>query len=218
MLQNKAPLIYRIKCNTCNSFHIKEGLIPTLVCPVNITHEVNPDYLSALEDTGIQNTLIKDYKKHRKELIEYVTNNFSNMTVQELMYASAHFCTPKQVRDQFFTIEEQIDLGMLFNSRSTESRRLRWEKALVTLYNYTSLVDAFLIGQDIETPVFRYLNYGLEGTSEGDTEGLFDYVTSTSGTVYETTGLTTKNIEMVVSGVTINDVATKVVNILKAID
>lgn len=218
MLRNKAPILYRIKCNTCNSFIIKEGLMPKLECPVDPLHSIDTSYYASLEDAGLQSTLLKDYKKHRKELIEYVTNNFQTMSVDELMYASAHFCTPKEVRDQFFSIEEQIELGMLFNSRSTESRKLRWERALVTLYNYTTLADAFLIGQDIETPVFRYLNYGLEGISEGDTEGLFDYITSTSGTSYENIGLITKNIEMAVSGVTINDVATKLLDILKGIN
>lgn len=213
----KAPYLYKIKCNTCNSFICKEGLIPDWSCPNGEVHEVEPGYIAVFDDTEKQLECQVDYKKHRKNLIERVTVSGSEMSEIELMYASAHFCTPKEIRDQFFTVEEQIELGKVFHRRSTESRKLRWNKGLVEMFNHISLQDSFEVGMEIELLAFRYLNYGIEGTSEGDGEGIFDYFAATSGTSYETTGFPTKDFTISVSGVTMQDLSTKLLNVLKGI-
>jgi hypothetical protein len=38
----------------------------------------------------------------------------------------------------------------------------------------------------------RYMQFGIEGTIEGDVEGLFDYIESRAGTSYATTGFSSK--------------------------
>lgn len=217
MTNIKAPFLYKVRCNDCNSFIYKESLIPDFTCNINPEHTINTDYVGLLEDSGEQNTCKKDYKKHRKELIDLVISTGGNLPIETLSYAAAHFCLPKEMRDQFLTQEEQIELGKLFHSRATESRSLRWKNAQAELYNYVSLADAFEIGKEIEMPILRYLNYGIEGTTEGDCEGLFDYIGSISGTSYESTGFINKNIQLTVSGVTLQEISTIILNILRGI-
>ena len=212
MVQIKAPVLYRLKCNTCNSFIIKEGLIPKYTCNVSDGHIIDQNYFAVLEDENLQKTLEKDYKKHRKELIEYLTVSGASMSQQDLMYATAHFCTPKSIRDQFFTIEEQIELGRDFNRRSIESRRLRWDSASVELFNRLDLQEAFAIGQTLELPAFRYLNYGIEGTTVGDPPGIFDYFMGTSGTPYEVNNFMSTN--YVPIGMTLEELQNKILDIV----
>lgn len=212
----KAPFLYKIKCNTCNSFIEKESLIPDYTCPHGINHEINLEYIGIMNDENMQKHCQKDYKQHRKDLIQLMTVSGSELDMNTLKYASAHFCAPKELRDMFFSLEEQIELGKDFHQRSTESRKNRWNSGLVYLYNYVTLADSFIIGQELELLAFRYLNYGIEGTPEGDAEGLFDYILATSGTSFENTGLAKKELELVVSGVTYSGLADKIISILRA--
>jgi hypothetical protein len=218
MSEIKVPFLYKIKCIDCNSFIAKEGLIPELICPINESHQIDQNYLAVLDDVNLQKFCNKDYKKHRKELIERIVASGNQMNMSELYYAAAHFCLPKENRDMFFSLEEQIELGKEFHRRSTESRFLRWTNSLVNLYNYISLEDSFIIGREVEILAFRYLNYGVEGTPEGDEEGLFDYVMSISGTSYENSGLSKKTMDILVSGVTMQDVAAILMKKLRAED
>ena len=206
---------YRVFCETEDKHIEIESLLLKEVCPNSTNHTITPGSLS-ITDSNYNPNVGKDYKHLRKELIQYVIENFSTLTTDELQQASAHFCVPKEVRDMFFSLEEQINFGKEFHERSSEARKNRWNNGLVTLYNYTSLADSFIIGQELELLAFRYLNYGIEGTPEGDAEGLFDYVLATSGTSFENTGLAKKELELVVSGITCSGLADKLISILRA--
>lgn len=212
------PYIYRIKCNTCNSFIYKEGLIPEFVCSIDNNHNIEPNYVLTLPDEGMQSFCKMDYKKHRKLLIDEVISSGVAMDSTRLYYASANFCTPIEVRNLFFSYEDQVTLGQLFHQRATESRKLRFAKAQAYLYANLNLQDVFSIAIETSSLVSYYVDYGIEGTSEGDCEGLFDYITSTSGTSFETTGFTTKTFSPILENITLLEIGNNFLNILKGLD
>ena len=43
-----------------------------------------------------------------------------------------------------------------------------------------------------ENLTYSYIQFGVEGTLEGDSIGLFDYIKSRSGTIYALSGLSSK--------------------------
>lgn len=186
-------------------------------CPNDSGHTVQPGSLSIIinnDNLLPENGCTKDYRAQRADLLQYVMDNYGTMDPAEWMIASEHFCAPKEVRDQFYTFEQQVQLGQDFHRRATQSRNSRWNMALVRLYNYLTLEDSFTVGMDVEHLAFCYLTYGIEGTVKGDVEGLYDYLASTSGTSYAASGLLNKNFEIQVSGVTIEQVSQEVINIL----
>ena len=60
---------------------------------------------------------------------------------------------------------------------------------------------------------YSYINFGVEGTTEGDNEGIFDYIQSVSGSSYENTGFATKG--YIPEGMTLQQLEDKLLNILK---
>ena len=58
-----------------------------------------------------------------------------------------------------------------------------------------------------------YVNFGVEGSLEGDDVGLFDYLESRVGTPFENTGLLSKGYN--VEGMTINEFSERLMDVLK---
>lgn len=131
----------------------------------------------------------KDYKFIRNE-IKLLANSigWNNLTSSEKRICAKHFIVGKSRLDEIFTIKEQIKRGFLFHGRSTKTRDQRWSHAEIEIFNRLGKNGWRKIFDDInqDNLTSRYINEGLEGTIEGDAEGLFDYLDARSGTSYAT--------------------------------
>lgn len=202
---------YRIFCETEQEFIDKETLAPCPVCPNDRSHVVNSGSYRILDEA-----CDKDYKQLRSSLIdEIISNGFESLTLSEQFAAVQNFCLPKEVRDMFYTTDEQIVYGLDFHQNSTKAREVRANKVMVEMYNHLNLQDAFIIGQVVRDKVDEYIRYGLEGTPEGDVEGIFDFFLATSGTSYETTGLPTMTGVVPITNITISGLSDVCYKILK---
>lgn len=208
---------YRIYCSSCLENKEVEGLIITTQCPDNLAHTCDKSTVVILcPNQGCSMNYLdnKDYKQLRSELIDYVVLHSGILPTDELQEASMHFCLPKEVRDMFYTIDEQIEFGLEFHKNSTNARQLRANKVMVELYNHIDLADAFEVGQSVLSATNQYVTYGLEGTLVGDPEGISDYFLCTSGTSYESTGFLTLTGINIITDITLSGLATKCVNII----
>ena len=204
---------YKIYCEDEQEFKIIDGLIIKEECPTSSGHSVRAGSLSILQDHDNWTNCEDDYIKSRHNLIEYVTDNWQTMSSDELKQASEHFCTDSGTRDLFFTLEEQIDNGQLFHKRSCRCRSHREDLAVSELFNRLTYSQTGEIIKDVGDYLWQYSNMGVEGTTEGDEEGIFDYFTSTLGTSFENNGFLEKGFTP--RGVTASGLATNVLNILK---
>ncbi len=135
------------------------------------------------------------YRTKRRKLIDYVTQNAQSLTNAQLKEASQYFATPAYVRDMFFTMDEQIILGEEFNKFATQDRQIRHDRAMSELMNYLTYAESIVVVNDLLDNgdlTTKYIKYGVEGTSEGDPVGLFDYFESTVGTIFENNGFLQK--------------------------
>lgn len=154
------------------------------------------------------------YRTKRRKLIDYVTLHAQELTTSQLKEASVYFATPTYVRDMFFTIDEQIILGEEFNKNATEDRQIRHGKAMSELMNFLTYAETIEIVNDLGNLSHNYITYGIEGTSEGDPVGLFDYFESTEGTQFENNGFLEKTFTPR-NDVTIAQLSARIMQILK---
>jgi hypothetical protein len=181
---------YRVYCESEGKFIEVESLLVREVCPNDSEHVVTSGSLTEVDDSSYCK---KDYRKLRHELIEYVTENFAEMTTDELEQAATHFCAPQAVIDQFYTQAEQIQLGKEFHRNATECRRDRFDGVVSVLFNHLEYEEAGEIIQDLGDYIWKYVELGVEGTTERDPVGLFDYFVSESGTIFENSGFMEKD-------------------------
>lgn len=148
--------------------------------------------------------LDRDYKYVRKQMFALAwakmmgdPANWNLLTDSEREISARWFLVPKELRDTVYTTEEQMPMADAFDTNSGLSRAARFKKAKYEIYNRLTLAQANVIMDEIEhslstvTPNLRenYIEYGREGLSEGDPEGLFDYMLGTAGTSFEGHGL-----------------------------
>jgi len=205
---------YRFFCETCNTSHVEEGLFTMEVCPSGSDHTVTSGSVSVLCDNDSWEDCEHDYIWHRHSLIHYVTNNWQIMSTDELMQASEHFCTDTDTRNLFFSLDEQIENGKVFHARSCKCRAGREDAAISELFNRLTYEETGELVSDLGDYLWKYNNLGVEGTTEGDVEGLFDYFTSTSGTSFENNGLIERGYEPI--GLSLEELADRVLYILSS--
>lgn len=205
---------YRIHCPQCNTEHILEGLIITSTCPTNSEHSCDKASAVIVSTNDQHEVMRQDYKRQRANLINYVVQSGGSMPVDELMGAAEHFCLPKEVRDMFYTVEEQIEFGKLFHARSIQSRERRYSEVSMQLFNRLTYTQALEVAADLQSGnhVWNYINLGLEGTAVGDPTGVFDYFSSASGTVFSGAGFLEKPWSPL--GYTIPELSNKIMDIL----
>lgn len=122
------------------------------------------------------------------------TNNLADWNTYDAAkqeIAARWFVVPEAQREDVYTIEQQIGLGQIFNKCSVEARTLRVSKATSEIYNRLSGSEAQVIINDVtgsDNLFVTYVNFGREGSEEGDGEGLFDYMEGRTGTTWESTG------------------------------
>lgn len=205
---------YRIYCPQCSSNHILENLIITSNCPENSEHVCDKSSAVVLSTNDQPNLMTQDFKRQRTNLINYVVQSGGGMPVDELMGAAEHFCLPTEVRDMFFTLEQQIEFGKAFHKRSTQSRERRYSEVSMQLFNRLTYMQALEVAADLQpgNHVWNYINLGLEGTAVGDPLGVFDYFTSNTSTVFSGAGFLEK--PWTPLGYTIPELSNKIMDIL----
>jgi hypothetical protein len=134
-----------------------------------------------------------DYKTARVQIyVAMMTKGgFNNLSQEEKKIVSSWFLVGDNERDTVHTQAEQIANGEIFNKLSTEARIKRLTKVKMEVYNRLShdQINSILEIMLANKVMFTYINLGTEGTLEGDNEGLFDYILSRTGTIWENTGL-----------------------------
>lgn len=157
----------------------------------------------------------KDYKYIRNQVIIAVAiTGWSNLDLKNKKLAAQMFAVEREQRDEVFSLEKQIEDGHTFHKNSCDSRQSRREAAEVEVYNrIVSGAEQADLMADVSQMLDAYVQFGIEGTAEGDTIGLFDYVESRVGTPFFGGGLLAKTYS--VEGMTIPQLSVRLMNILK---
>jgi hypothetical protein len=178
---------YTVFCETEGVYKEIESLLLREVCPDNSEHIVTSGSLTVV-DPSFDDCYSKDYRQLRHELMDYVSANYLDMTTDELKQAAYHFCVPTYVIDQFYTPLEQIANGKEFHKSATKCRKDRFEGCVTALFNHLTYEETGQIIGTLNDYIWQYVDLGVEGTTEGDPLGIFDYFTATSGTSFENAG------------------------------
>lgn len=157
----------------------------------------------------------RDYKYVRERIKELsAASGWENLTTGEKVIAATWFAVEQGCRNEVFTMEQQIQLGVQFHANSVASRQTRFMFASMEVYNRLPKAEADHIVTEIKDDNLaeQYINYGREGTENGDPVGLFDYVLAVSGTPYESTGILAQDIHP--SGMNRSEFVTRLVDIV----
>ena len=178
---------YTVFCETENKIIEIENLLLREVCTTHPDHTVTSGSLTITE-AGFEDCSGKDYRKLRHELMEYVTQNHQTMTTDELKQAAYHFCVPLEVINMFYTPLEQIANGKQFHQQATKCRKDRFDGVVTVLFNHLTYEETGQIISTLDTYIWKYIDLGVEGVTEGDVLGVFDYFMSSVGTIFENNG------------------------------
>lgn len=156
-----------------------------------------------------------DYKVVRHNIIIIAaTTGFSNLSQSEKEICATMFAVAKSDRDSLYSLEQQIIHGREYHTQSVLARKARRHAAESEAYN--RIIDgnerADLMN-GVKPLLDVYVEFGVEGTVEGDIIGLFDYLESRTGTAYENIGLLSKT--YTIEGMTLSQFSAKLMDILK---
>ena len=119
-------------------------------------------------------------------------SQFSTLSTGEKLICNNYFISNLKERTTLYSLEQQVGLGQLFNRDAMDSRSLRISKAISEVKNRLTATQAQNIVQDVAdgaVPILTdYVTFGIEGTLEGDHEGMFDYLEGRAGTTWASTG------------------------------
>lgn len=170
---------------------------------------------SSLQYWDQAHDLNRDYKFKRTKIAQIVASKgWDNLSYQEKEIASRWFVVEAAKRSQIHTMDEQVGLGVTFHKCSVEARVARYEAASSEVYNRLSRPEQISLVGDVEKYGLPHLytEYGIEGTLEGDVEGLFDYLEGREDTKWAGSGLLQK--DFTPSGVTMEHLVDKVMSVL----
>jgi len=187
------------------------------------------------EVTGIENIYKLnanadfDYKAGRALIKEKVIAiagadfaDWDSLSQAEKEIASELFIVPKVKRDTVHSLDEQIANGINFHKKSTECRQDRMFIAMSEIYNRVDDNSCCCeICDDMSEPMsgtgdlkHLFTEAGREGTEEGDSEGMFDYIEGRVGTVFEGVGFKDKDFT-VIGMANMEELSDKLIDIMK---
>ena len=177
--------------------------------------------ISSIENWDLYSSFIAvDYKVIRMEIFNLVWTkmlgnpiNFGLLNDNEKFLASSYFCIPTELRNLVHTTDEQIEFGKIFDEKSTNCRINRFKHVRSEILNRMTWGDAMELLTECKDLIENYYQ-GREGTLEGDGVGLFDYILSRVGTIYEHSGLLSKTY-VIIGFNTITEFSDILINILK---
>ena len=95
-------------------------------------------------------------------------------------------------------------------------RRSESKEVYLVISTYLSFQEASDFVRTIETPLYMYATQGIRGIEEGNTiEGLFDFIQSTPGTIYETAGLNEQGYTMLTGDTDVTNFKADLLNVLR---
>lgn len=133
-----------------------------------------------------------DYKRFRKDAASWYTANagdWASFTVARKTLLARYFCVPF---DKQLEVADQAQIGewgVEFHEASILCRQKRGRAAGSVLYGILGMAQMSPLINAHGQLIWLYMEFGQEGTTEGDSVGLFDYIESTDGTAYEGAGL-----------------------------
>jgi hypothetical protein len=143
-------------------------------------------------------TSYSDYKTARVALYLSMISKggWENLSPEEKIIASKWFIVGRSERNQVHSTEDQIINGLTYNSNSIRARKQRLTQCMMEVYNRLddNQIKSVMSTMDFSRTTYAYTEVGMEGVLSGDTvEGLFDYINSTSGTSWSSSGLRTQS-------------------------
>lgn len=133
-----------------------------------------------------------DYKSFRDSLKDWVTEQgFANLSAQDKYIAARFFACSYADQMTVLDFPSYVAFSADHHGASVDCRVKRLIKAQTHVYTRLSVSDAktlaiTVVGNGL---IMLYYMYGVEGTLEGDPEGLFDWIEAREGTTFEATGL-----------------------------
>ena len=180
--------------------------------------------ISSIENWwNLRAELGRDYKFIRNEIIilANVIIGWSSLSVEEKNISATIFAVDETKRDEIFTVEQQIINGWHHHKRSIASRRRRMTQVELELFNRVAKVDTAALFSELKENKLldAYIDTGLEGTLEGDPEGIFDFIEGSlrTGTTWDGTGSEVGFYDKgyTVKGMTMSELTTHIMTILK---
>lgn len=167
-------------------------------------------------DQEAQNPLASgDYKFIRSQIAnEVAASGWGELSDQGKEIAARWFVVSAEKRNEIYTTDEQVTLGIHFHAHSVKSRSARYQVASVEIFNRLSRPEQMIVTSEVEQSALPrlYVEYGVEGTPEDNTPGLFDYMLGRDDTPWAGSGLLQKNFQP--SGMTMTQLVDKVMNVL----
>lgn len=174
------------------AFEFVEPVVPDTYVYTEGTFILLSDYPLLNIDENWQN-MYSDYKAARVAvyIAMMMKGGFNNLSEAEKIIASKWFVVGRTERNSVHTVDQQIENGLNYHQNSTRSRNARFDKCITEVYNRLDddQIKEVMIAMDYNKTVDAYIKLGIEGTQEGNPEGLYDYILARAGTQWESTGL-----------------------------
>lgn len=181
---------------------------------------------SAVEVTNLQTirdfyTLnILDYKQYREGLKSVFadTSGFNSQgTWEKELYAENMISTPAEALT-VYSIDEMTVFGDMFHERSVNVRSWRMRRAESVFYARLGTSQAGPIIGDLLTYALKskYIDYGIESKAIDGSDGIYDYLQATEGTIFESGGL--PNAGLTPTGMTMQELSDECYKIMKGTD
>ena len=150
------------------------------------------------------------------------------MSSEEKAIAAVHFAfdSGADLIAEVPEIRDRIKNGFhSFHVPAIESRKARFRYSCSIIYNTVNPVNVANLITIFTTPVtpgeislwISYIEFGIEGTEYGDSEGLLDYIHSVVGTTWEANGLReeiTGNLQAAPNNLTVDEILVAIENVL----
>jgi hypothetical protein len=175
---------------SCKELYYK-SLNDRKIVELSLYEKNNKHYSDFRIINELWNSQYSDYKQARSDmkLKLIASGGFNALNIADKKICSEWFIASKDQRDSVYSTNEQIKLGEKYHYYSKLSRQIRLSKALMFLYNILSQEHINSILSLISTLAVNYSDFGIEGTLEGNAEGLFDFIESRVNTSYENIGI-----------------------------
>lgn len=158
-----------------------------------------------------------DYKTARSAIAHLViVEGWDNLSNFEKKIAAQWFVVGAPQRVEMYSLEEQVTFGKLYHVNSVEARKKRLVHAVGEIFGRLQKSEVNELISDCSILTYDYINFGKEGTAEGDSQAFFDYMLGRSGTIYAESGSGFANKGFEPSGITMEELTELVMQTLKS--
>lgn len=125
-----------------------------------------------------------DFKYIRAKIATIAAaTGFSNLSESEKVIASKYYAVSKADQDTVHTQTELDELAIYYHENSILSRAGRFKRASAYAFVRLTIADRQAISAELQSQGLggSYVEFGIEGVSSGDIDGLYDYIEATNG-------------------------------------